>query len=379
MLILKELRYRKLNAVLSLAAVVAAVTLFVAFYSAGEASLRETTRVTRDTGFNLRIIPKETDMERFWIEGFSDLTMPEDALERFARYDRVFLTYNHLVGSLQQRYVLGGREVILTGLSHTLTAPAQRKQPLGFQIPAGHAIVGFEVARRLGLSAGDSLTLGSERFVVDRCLAESGTDDDLRVFGLLSDVQRVLGKPGLINEIKAIDCLCLTAEQDPLGQLRRELAKALPEAKVIQLRALADARARQRQSGERFFAWLIPFLLAGCAVGVGVLAVLNVRERRLEIGILRALGHGSARVAWLFLGKAVVLGLAGAILGYALGTWLAFRVGPSLFPVTASSIRADAGLLLAVLAGAPVLTALASVIPAVLAVIQDPAETLRES
>jgi ABC-type lipoprotein release transport system permease subunit len=377
-LILKELLHRKLNSVLSALAVLVTVALFIAFLTMAEAARRETVRVTRDLGFNLRIIPKETDMDRFWAAGYSEHTMPEDTLHRFAKYDRVFLTYNHLVGTLQHRFSVGGREVLLTGLAPTITAPEQRGRPMGYEIKSGSVIVGYQVAQRLGLKKGATLTLGGRTFTVERCLVESGDDDDIRIFGALADVQRVLGLEGRINEIKAIDCLCLTADQDPLKVLRAELEKALPEAKVIQLRTLADARAKQRQTADRYFGFMSPFLLLACAAWVGVLAVLNVRERRAEIGILRALGHGAGRIGGLFLGKAVLIGLIGAALGWCVGTGLALQFGPDIFRVTAKAIEAEWGLLGWAVLVAPAFAALASFIPAMLAVTLDPAHTLRE-
>jgi putative ABC transport system permease protein len=376
--VLRELAHRKLNALLSTLGIAAAVALFVAYFTTAEAANRETTRLTRDLGFNLRIIPQDTHMERFWADGYADQTMPEETVQRLANHEGVWFVFNHLVATLQAKARLEGREILLTGLAPALTAPAQQKQPMGFAIEPGTVQVGFEVARQFGLRKGDSLELGGTRFTVARCLAESGTDDDLRVFGWLADVQRVLNLPGRINEIKAIDCLCLTADQDPLALLREELAKVLPEAKVVQLRTLADARARQRQSVTSHAAFFTPFLLTAAAAWVGVLAILNVRERRLELGILRALGYGSFRLAGLFLARAVLLGIVGAATGYLIGSALALHYGPGIFPVTAKAIQALPSLLLGSAIAAPAFAALASLIPAVLAVIQDPAVILRE-
>lgn len=377
--ILRELAHRKLNGLLSALGIATAVAVFVAYFTMAEASNRETTRVTRDLGFNLRIIPGDTDMEQFWADGHSDRTMGEDAAQRLANHKGAFLVFNHLVATLQAKFKLEGRDVVLTGLARAITAPAQQKQPMGFVIAPGTVHLGYQVAQQLGLEKGDSFVLGSRRFTVAQCLAESGTDDDIRVFGLLSDVQNVLNRPGRINEIQAIDCLCLTADQNPLPVLRDELARALPEAKVVQLRTLADARARQRQTAAKHAGFLTPFLLAAAAAWIGVLAILNVRERRLEIGILRALGHGSVRIAGLFLARAVVLGVAGAAGGGIVGTALAVHFGPEIFPVTAQSIRVLPSLLAASAGAAPAFAALASLVPAVLAVVQDPAETLRDS
>jgi putative ABC transport system permease protein len=377
-LIIKELWHRKLNAALSTLAIVAIVALFTAYFTSAEASRRETTRVTRDIGFNVRIIPGATDMDQFWSRGYSDQTMPEDAVERLARAEQVFFSYNHLVAVLQQKFAVQGKEVLLTGLAPAITAPGQKKQPMGYSIKSGHVLLGYQVAQRLSVKQGDRIELDGRTFAIDQCLAESGTEDDIRLFGLLADVQQVLKLPKRINEIKAIDCLCLTADQNPLARLRAELAKALPEAKVVQLRAIADARARQRQMIDRYAAVATPFLLVVSAAWVCVLAILNVRERKLEIGLLRALGYSSSQVASLIFGKAVLLGAAGAAVGYAIGSALSLRYGAEIFPVTAKAIQAEPRLLLWAVLAAPAFAMLASFIPAMLAVAQDPAVTLRE-
>lgn len=93
---------------------------------------------------------------------------------------------------------------------------------------------------------------------------------------------------------------------------------------------------------------------------------------------MRALGYGSSRVAALFLAKAVVIGLLGAGVGFFIGTYLALNFGPDIFKVTAKAIRPEYSLLVWTLLVAPVFAALASFIPAMFAVAQDPAVTLRE-
>ena len=114
-------------------------------------------------------------------------------------YKDVFLSFNHLVAVLQQPYLLEGKTGILTGLAPTLTAPAQQKQPMGFQIKPGTVFLGYQVVQWLHLKRGDTLTLNGERFRVEQTLSESGTDDDIRVFGRLPDVQQVLHLRGRIN------------------------------------------------------------------------------------------------------------------------------------------------------------------------------------
>jgi lipoprotein-releasing system permease protein len=126
------------------------------------------------------------------------------------------------------------------------------------------------------------------------------------------------------------------------------------------------------------FSFLSPFLLVVSALWVGIMAALNVRERRPEIGVLRALGYGSGRIAGLFLVKAVLLGVLGALAGFALGNALAMSFGPGIFKVTATAIQTDWSLLGYAVVGAPLFAAMATFIPAMQAVAQDPAVTLRE-
>ena len=110
------------------------------------------------------------------------------------------------------------------------------------------------------------------------------------------------------------------------------------------MRTIADARAKQRQTAERYFAFMSPLLLVVCAGWVCVLAVLNVRDRRSEIGLLRALGHGSARIAGLFLGRALLIGIVAAFV-WAFGTmFIFFKIVAATFGLRVSPEEEVAGL-----------------------------------
>ena len=130
-----------------------------------------------------------------------------------------------------------------------------------------------------------------------------------------------------------------------------------------------------------FAAWLIPLVIVAAGVWVGLLALGNVRARSTEIGILRALGVRSRQVLSVFLGKAALLGVVGAVLGYACGfisgaAWSQWEG----VPVSVENLGSlfDPVLLVGVLVLAPLLSCLASWIPALLAARQDPAVVLRE-
>ena len=312
-------------------------------------------------------------MENFWATDFAEHEMPEEYVHRLA--SEPGLAVNHLVATLQKKVDWSGRQVLLTGILPEVQPPGRPTSPMGFTIEEGTVYIGFELARSAGIEKGDVIDVNGKKFTVAQCLAESGSKDDIRIYGHLHDVQRVLGKKGKINEIKALHCLC---DGGALATLRDRLARAFPDTQVVEFRSIALARAETRRMVEKYAAFIMPVVMLVCAAWIGVLTMMNVRERRQEIGVLRALGFGSRKIGSLFLGKAVSVGLVAAALGFGCGTGLALRFGPAIFKVTAQAIKPVYGLLWWSLAVAPLFAALASFLPTVVAVTQDPAVTLIE-
>ncbi|MGI9429577.1 MAG: FtsX-like permease family protein, partial [Bythopirellula sp.] len=156
-----------------------------------------------------------------------------------------------------------------------------------------------------------------------------------------------------------------------------ELAEAYPDGQVVMLSRIAEARARQRQLSEQHAVILTAVVGIAAAIWVAALAVVNVRQRFVEIGLLRALGYNSISVATLVVGRALLIGLVAAAIGYAVGSWAAIHFGREAFPVTGKKIVMEPAYLYGSLLLAPLLAAAACLIPTALAVVQDPADALR--
>lgn len=376
-LIIKEIRHRKTNFALGSLAVMMAVALFISFFTAAKSSNRETARLMLSLGFNLHIIPKDTNMNEFLLTGLPDKTMPEQYLEKLAVQNRV--SYNHLLATLQKKTNWRGFDVILTGLAPEVCPPGSKKPPMSYQIERGRLYVGHRVSTFLGLKEGDMVEIGGKQLKVAKCLSESGGVDDIRIQCHLRDAQDILKLPGQISEIRAVDCLCFAPTNDPASILREEIGPLLPEAQVFHTRTIASARTKTRLMVKKLFAVIVPFVVIACGVWIGVLAIMNVRDRQQEIGIMRALGYGSGRITMLFLGKALTIGLVGAVVGFLVGTGLALKFGPKIFELTAKTmIKPELFLLLYCIIFAPVFAAVSSFIPTMIAVTYDPAVTLRE-
>jgi ABC-type lipoprotein release transport system permease subunit len=376
-LIWKEIRHRKTNFALGVLAVMMAVALFISFFTAAKASNRETARLMLTLGFNLHIIPKDTNMNEFLLTSLPDKTMPEQYLEILASQKKI--SYNHLMATLQKKITWRGLDVILTGLAPEVSPPGRKTPPMKDPIERSNLCIGYRVAKALGINENDVLELKGTTFKVVECLSESGGVDDIRIQCHLSDAQEILNLPGQISEIRAVDCLCFAPTGDPAAILRKEIGPLLPKAQVFHTRTIASARAKTRQMVKKLFAVIVPFVVIACGVWIGILAITNVRDRQQEIGIMRALGYDSERITLLFLGKALTIGLVGALVGFLVGTGLALKFGPPIFELTAKTmIKPNMSLLLYSLVFAPVFAAVSSFIPTMIAVTYDPAVTLRE-
>ena len=377
-LLFKEISHRKLNFVLAILAVIVSVALYVAFETTGKAMEDETRKLMLELGQNLRIIPKETRIDQFWIRGFSESTMPQDYVYRFI--EKGGYSYTHLTATLQRTIQWKGFTVLITGVMPEVFPPDKpHTEPMTFELEQGNAYVGFEVADSLNIQEGDEIEINGTRLHVVKTLYRTGSYDDVRIYTELSDAQRIFGLPGRINEIKALECICfLDYNTDPLKAVQDQLTELLPEGKVLLLRGIADIRFQQRTTTAKHMSFIMISIMVGCGVFIGVLAMLNVRAREREIGLLRALGYGGAGIAVLLLGKALLIGVIGAFLGFLGGTRLALTYGPQIFQRTAKAIRIDYTVLAEALLWAPAFAVVCSFIPAMQAVASDPAYTLRE-
>jgi hypothetical protein len=358
------------------------------------------TKITLGLGYNVLVLAKEQDLSRFYAQGVAETTMPEAYVKRLSE-SRV-ITVQHLMPTLQERIEWPEKQkfpILFMGTRGEVPiAHRDVKKPLLQPVAKGTLVVGSLVGERLGLKKGDAATLRGKEFTVAEVRPARGNEDDVTVWADLGEAQALLGKPGQVSAILALSCFCAEATLDGM---RREIGTALDQkVQVLELAPLAATRraARARASAlaeeavlaeeagrtelrterQGFAKWIVPLIIAGCTVWVGLMAFSNARDRRGEIGVLRALGVRGGQVLAVFLGRALLVGLAGAALGYALGLGVA----------AAWDARQGGGVGLAALAGpwvlagtlvlAPLFSAVASFVPALVAAGQDPAEILRD-
>ncbi len=377
MLVLKEIIHRKFNFLMGLLGMVTITSLVVAFYTITKATKDETRLLTRNMGFNVRIIPGESDMNTFWMQGYSDRTMSEAVVDKMIEQKSV--NYAHLTATLHKRVQWREKEVVLTGLSKDEREPSgAKKSKMIFAIPQGKVYLGYELAKQFNITEGDNIELFDSSFKVEKTLSEQGSEDDIRIYFDLETLQTLVNMEGRVNEVMALNCMCSTENGDPLGELRKELGLIAPEAKVIMNSSIADAREKQRKMTDKYFALLFPVILIICAIWLGSVTMGNVKDRTHEIGIMRATGFPSLKIGQLFFIRVVLIGVIGAFIGFAVGTLLSMQLGPKIFNVTMVAVKPVFSLLYWALLIGPLFAVFASSIPIAWAINQDSAKLLNE-
>jgi hypothetical protein len=428
LLIRKEILFRKTGFAIGLVSVVVAIGSFVGAFTLLNAhdirteeilaeKERETRiemermeddyrRIMRDLGHNVMILHEDQSRATLRSMGYPNTYLPEEYVHTLAK--GYIETLNHLYPVLQEsltwpEYDL---DIILTGtpgqvpiahLTQFLTEDGSAyRNPLVQSVPAGKLEIGHAVAQDLDLRPGDTVTLMGEEFKIHDVRRPQGTQEDIMVWADLKKVQGWLDKEGRINAIFALECIC---DIDGLGAITEEISGLLPDVQVLEFSSMVIARgeARNRAAAEakraiaseiehrtrlgeerrNFAGVLVPLVLLASGLWVFFLILGNVRERETEIGILRAIGVRESTIVAVFLGKAILLGLIGAVCGYAIGV----AVGGVLGGIPLFSMEwvrmFDPLLLLGSLFLATALCAVAGWIPAVKAAQKDPADVLR--
>lgn len=423
-LICKEIAYRKMDFVLGVLAVFVAVGCLVALWTLLQAHAgrlaelnaqkeKETAdlmavaqddyrKMMKTMGYNVIILSAGEDLSQFWTNGFAAKLMPEEFVKRLCESE--IATVQHLLPQLYERIPWPEQAdcpCILIGVRGEVPhRHSNQKEPMLDPVEPGTMRMGHALASKLGLAAGAHVTLMGAEFTIAEVHEPQGNADDVSIWVHLAKAQELLGKPDKINAILALSCLC--AKRD-LERVTRDIAAVLPEAQVIhripEANIRLDARfrvaalsqetvekeaahhARLGSEREAFAMWLIPLTIMAATIWIGLLAWGNVRERRAEIGILRALGLRARQILAVFMAKAAVIGCLGAVMGclagYGLG--LAWSAAEGV-PLSASVVRSlfDGRLFALVVALAPLQACIASWLPALVAAQQDPAVILRE-
>lgn len=237
------------------------------------------------------------------------------------------------------------------------------------QVPkAQGVVVGSSLAAKNNLKIGDPLKIGNQELKIAGVMHETGGSEDNAVF---TDFKLARELTGIRNEWSLIE-LNVAEPQKILPLITEEL----PEANIAPVSQLVQSTKENVDRFSDFSVFISIFLvLIGASVIISALAG-NVNDRVRELGILRAIGFRQSHILSLLGREALILSFVGSLLGYLLGIFLPFALGPLLFQKT---IPFEGHGLLGMLCilGAMSIGLLAMIYPAWRVTKLDPQEALR--
>ena len=221
---------------------------------------------------------------------------------------------------------------------------------------ADQAIVGSDLAGRLGLSAGDTITLttptGSRPLTVTGVYTSGDSDDDT-LYAPLAVVQELTGHIGQVDqvEVKALTTpendLSRKAAQNPAilssadwetwyctayaSSIAYQIEEAIPGAVAKQVRQVAAVEGNVLEKTQTLMILMTALSLVAAVLAVASLTTASLVERTGEFALLKAIGASSASVNRLILAETAVLGLAGTAVGALVGSGLAQLIGRIVF------------------------------------------------
>ena len=262
-----------------------------------------------------------------------------------------------IVGTwFERRYPVMGDEEFRTGLA--------RVQPW-WQVSGRwpqdtedrpEALVGTEVARKLGVGPGDLLPV--MRDGVDATLAVSGVvrtgaAEDDRIFVPLEVAQRFARRDGLVDRVLVS---ALTRPDNELARKARytrealsardfdvwycspyvdsvayQIEEVIPGVKAKPIRQITESEGAVIHKIQFLMAIVTVAALLCCGLGVFSLMSGMIMDRRREIGLTKALGASDRLVMLMFFGEISVAGLIGSLVGFCLGIAICEVMSRQLF------------------------------------------------
>jgi putative ABC transport system permease protein len=268
-----------------------------------------------------------------------------------------------LVGTYFNKTISFGKETFITGVKTThpwwkvscrdgSTLNPERAAVSSCSWPSDDSdniLVGERLAAELAKHPGDRLNVDGRQLSISGILSTGVAEDD-QIVAPLSLAQQIIGKPAAVRRVyvsaltKPQDTL---AVQDPktmtpevrdrwycspyVQSIAYQLEEVIPHSHAEQIRQVAqnEGTVLSRIKGLML---LITFAsLFASALAVSTAMATAIFERRVEVGLMKALGAGSVAVSSIFFAEAFLLAVIGGTIGFSAGALLARQIGRSIF------------------------------------------------
>ncbi len=337
-------------------------------------------------GANLNVVPRGASFlgDLYGVEegvGVSDKYLREEEL---GRLKTIFWAYNivDFTPYLQVQATANGRDrpftAVGTWFHKTLDLPTGEKVSTGMRglkswwetdgewpddASGDEALVGYVLARRLGVKQGDALTFaGPDGALVEIRITgifNSGSVEDEQAFMPLPIIQKLTGLEGLVQriEVSALTTpendLARRAARSPaslsakewetwyctayISAIAYQIEEVLTDARAKPILQVAESEGAILGKIELLMALLTVLSMVCAALALSNLVTASVLERSTEIGLLKAIGATDMDVLALILSEIFLTSVVGAVLGYGVGLWFSQIIGTTVFGTAISA------------------------------------------
>jgi len=252
-----------------------------------------------------------------------------------------------LVGTYFAKHLSFGKDEFTTGVRNT--HPWSKVDGAWPADDSSDVLVGEHVAQKLQLHTGDTLTLGGQSHLIAGVLSTGGAEDG-QIVAPLPVAQHLLGKPDAVRRVyvsaltKPEDALARRDPKTMSGELwdrwycspyvqsiAYQLQEAIPHSHAEQIRQVAQNEGTVLSRIKGLMLLITLAALFASALAVSAAMATAIFERRREVGLMKALGAGNLAVAALFFAESTLLALMSGLTGFFAGSWLAHRIGRSIF------------------------------------------------
>lgn len=218
------------------------------------------------------------------------------------------------------------------------------------------AMVGRALANAFQVKPGDVVQVvhASHRsdLAIVGIVTTGGAEDD-QLFTTLQTAQTLANREGKVKRVlisalttpesKVYERLDRNPRELPPAEFERwfctpfvssiafQLGEVFPSADVKPIRRIVESEGQILNKMELMMTLIAALALAASALAVMSTMTTTVLERRIEIGLMKAIGAGNSKVVGLFLTEAFLIGIIGGLVGCGLGVLLARVIGASVF------------------------------------------------
>ncbi|WP_284981132.1 FtsX-like permease family protein [Arthrobacter sp. efr-133-TYG-118] len=203
-----------------------------------------------------------------------------------------------------------------------------------YTVASTKALVGTTLATKNNLKAGSTFTIADKTFTVAGIFDAGTTFGNNAVYTTLAEAQALAATPGelssmvvTVNSMENVDA-AKTALQTALGSSKADVTQGQRNLET----AVSSLDSVKNIS-------LVAFIAALGTAGLIILLimVMLVRERRREIGVLKAIGARNRTIGLQFVLEALVLVALGSVVGAAIASFASDGIASALISSNSST------------------------------------------